>query len=117
MQSFILFFYHDGITKVSKESGSFRGTSDIGINKKYIFEMTNMSKKYLIININLIRQIMHFQNMKNMAVSKVLTVNSFHCRGLREKTKRQYLFNWLTKSYNGVIFLQETHCTGVDELK
>ena len=55
--------------------------------------------------------------MKTMAVSKVLTVNSFNCRGLREKTKRQYFFNWLKKSYNGVIFLQETHCTGVDELK
>ena len=47
MQSFFLFFYYDCITKVSKESGSYRGTSDIGINMKYIFEMTNMSKKVL----------------------------------------------------------------------
>ena len=36
MQSFILFFYHDCITKVSRESGSYRGTSNIGINMKYL---------------------------------------------------------------------------------
>ena len=46
--------------KSFEKSGFYRGTSDIGINMKYIFEMTNMSKKYLIINIKLIRQIMYF---------------------------------------------------------
>ena len=36
-------------------------------------------------------------------------------KGIKGNTKRQYIFNWLKKSHNGVIFLQETHCIDVDE--
>ena len=49
-------------------------------------------------------------------MSNTILVNSFNCRGLRDKTKRQYVFNWLKKSYNGITFLQETHCSKIDEI-
>ena len=36
---------------------------------------------------------------------------SLNVRGLNNKVKRKYLFNWLKKQNADVIFLQEVHCT------
>ena len=40
---------------------------------------------------------------------------SLNCRGLRDKTKRLALFNWLKTKYMGLVLLQETHSTELDE--
>ena len=48
-------------------------------------------------------------------MTEFINFNSFNCRGLRNKTKRVNIFNWLDKSYNGITFLQETHSTEQDE--
>ena len=48
--------------------------------------------------------------------NKNVAINSFNCRGLRDIKKRQSIFQWLKKSHNGIIFLQETHCTQADEI-
>ena len=47
--------------------------------------------------------------------NKNVAINSFNCRGLRDPRKRQNVFQWLKNSYNGIVFLQETHCTQADE--
>ena len=51
--------------------------------------------------------------MKNRYSS--LNISSFNCRGIRDKTKRILIFNWLQKSYPGIILLQETHSVKEDE--
>ena len=38
-----------------------------------------------------------------------ISLNSFNCRGLRCKSKRLSIFNWLNTSVKGVTLLQETH--------
>ena len=43
-----------------------------------------------------------------------VNIHSFNCRGLQDKNKRALLFNWLQK-FQGLIFLQETHCTKNNE--
>ena len=45
------------------------------------------------------------------------TLNSFNCRGLREKTKRLSLFKWIQANYKGITLLQETHSCKEDENK
>ena len=49
--------------------------------------------------------------------TKTITINSFNCRGIRNPTKRNTIFNWLKTSHNGVCFLQETHSVETDEVK
>ena len=44
-----------------------------------------------------------------------LKLNSFNCRGLREKSKRIDIFQWLKDSNLGITFLQETHCSDTDK--
>ena len=44
-----------------------------------------------------------------------LSISSFNCRGLRDKLKRNSVFNWLKSKYLGLFFLQETHSIGTDE--
>ena len=46
-----------------------------------------------------------------------ITLNSFNCRGLRGKNKRQTVFKWLENSNNGITLLQETHSSLSDEIK
>ena len=36
---------------------------------------------------------------------------TLNCRGLRDKTKRLALFNWLKTKYKGLVLLQEIHST------
>ena len=48
-------------------------------------------------------------------ILSTVSIHSFNCRGLQEKHKRILLFNWL-KKYQGIIFLQETHCSRAHEL-
>ena len=38
-----------------------------------------------------------------------LSVNTFNCRGLRCKSKRLSVFNWLNTTERGITLLQETH--------
>ena len=38
-----------------------------------------------------------------------ISINSFNCRGLRCKSKRLSIFNWLNTTEKGVTLLQETH--------
>ena len=38
-----------------------------------------------------------------------LTLNSLNCRGLRSKTKREVVFDWLKKYNRSITLLQETH--------
>ena len=47
--------------------------------------------------------------------TRLLNINSFNCRGLRDQKKRRDIFHWLKSSHYGVTFLQETHCTAKDE--
>lgn len=44
-----------------------------------------------------------------------LNINSFNCRGLRDKKKRLNIFKWLKKDHPGITLLQETHSTEADE--
>ena len=48
---------------------------------------------------------------------EIIKINSFNCRGLRNKNKRQNIFNWLKSNYMGITFLQETHSSPLDEKK
>ena len=38
-------------------------------------------------------------------------MSTFNCRGLGSHSKRITVLNWLKRLYNGIIYLQETHCT------
>ena len=44
-----------------------------------------------------------------------VTLNSFNCRGLRNKKKRLNIFHWLKTNHSGITALQETHTTSNDE--
>ena len=46
-----------------------------------------------------------------MSNEELLRLCTFNCRGLGQHSKRRTVFHWLKKQYNGIIFLQETHCT------
>ena len=45
-----------------------------------------------------------------------ITLNSFNCRGLRDKQKRINIFTWLKRHHNGITLLQETHSALSDEV-
>ena len=47
--------------------------------------------------------------------SNMFCVKSFNCRGIRNKIKRQEIFNWLKTSTKAICFLQETHSYEFDE--
>ena len=44
-----------------------------------------------------------------------LCLKSFNCRGLRNKIKRQSIFNWLNDQNKSICLLQETHSCELDE--
>ena len=44
-----------------------------------------------------------------------LKLISFNCRGLRDKSKRLDVFQWLKDSHQGITYLQETHCPEKDK--
>ena len=44
-----------------------------------------------------------------------IKLNSFNCRGLRNRQKRLNVFLWLKKYHSGITLLQETHATNDDE--
>ena len=46
-----------------------------------------------------------------------IVVNSFNCRGLRDKKKRCSVFGWLKTRHNGITMLQETHSVFHDEIQ
>ncbi len=46
---------------------------------------------------------------------KIIKINSFNCRGLRDRKKRLEVFNWLKESHLGITLLQETHSAISDE--
>ena len=46
---------------------------------------------------------------------ETFSLTSLNCRDLRDKTKRLTLFNWLKTKYKGLVLLQETHSTELDE--
>ena len=46
-----------------------------------------------------------------------ICVNSFNCRGIRDKKKRDSVFHWLTTKHLGIAMLQETHSMATDELE
>ena len=48
-------------------------------------------------------------------VSDKLKLNSFNCRGVRDRKKRLNISNWLKNNYFGITALQETHSTVEDE--
>ena len=48
---------------------------------------------------------------------KVLNINSYNCRGLRNTQKRQNMFKWLNTSHPGITLLQESHSIPSDEQK
>ena len=50
-------------------------------------------------------------------ITRLLNINSFNCRGLRDQKKRFDIFHWLKSSHYGITFLQETHCTAKHEGK
>ena len=50
-------------------------------------------------------------------ITRLLHINSFNCRGLRDQKKRLDIFHWLKSSHYRITFLQETHCTANDEGK
>ena len=45
-----------------------------------------------------------------------LVINSFNCRGLRDRKKRLDIFDWLNTYHHGITFLQETHSIEEDEV-
>ena len=45
----------------------------------------------------------------NIVSRENIQINSFNCRGLRCKSKRLSIFNWLNTAEKGVTLLQETH--------
>jgi exonuclease III len=47
--------------------------------------------------------------------NKILKINTFNCRGLRNNSKRTKIFEWLKSNNQGVVFLQETHSIRNDE--
>ena len=49
--------------------------------------------------------------------SKILRINSYNCRGLRDKNKRLSVFAWIKDSNQGISLLQKSHSTLTDELK
>ena len=51
--------------------------------------------------------------MNNERIS--VNINSFNCRGLRKKQKREGVFKWLKSNHMGISMLQETHSTTKDE--
>ena len=48
---------------------------------------------------------------------KVLNINSYNCRGIRNIKKRQDIFKWLNTTHPGITLLQECHSTSSDEQK
>ena len=48
---------------------------------------------------------------------KKIDINCFNCRGLRNREKRLNIFSWLKRNHNGIVLLQETHSTILDEKK
>ena len=44
--------------------------------------------------------------MENNKKLEILGINSFNCRGLRNKTKRQAKFSWLNDYSKGICLLQ-----------
>ena len=44
-----------------------------------------------------------------------ITLNSFNCRGLRDRQKRMNIFTWLKTHHNGITLLHETHSALTDE--
>ena len=51
----------------------------------------------------------------NTPTNKSIRITSFNVRGLRNKVKRQRVFNLLKTKYKGIIYLQETHTQLGDE--
>ena len=49
-----------------------------------------------------------------MTLNKI-KLNSFNCRGLRDRKKRLNIFQWLKRNHSGITALQETHSTPLDE--
>ena len=65
---------------------------------------------------------LEFQNNKDnrhftvfVGMSHHVLMNSFNCRGLRDKNKRTQVFSWLKKKFKGVVLLQETHSINSDK--
>ena len=52
-----------------------------------------------------------------MNQEKIVKINSFNCRGLRDKKKRTNIFQWIKRNYAGITLLQETHSILEDESK
>ena len=50
-----------------------------------------------------------------MEKKSFIKINSFNCRGLRNKQKRTNIFSWLQKYHYGITLLQETHSIPNDE--
>ena len=48
-------------------------------------------------------------------MADTILLSSFNCRGIRNTKKRLGLFHWLKDTYEGIIFLQETHSIESDE--
>ena len=48
--------------------------------------------------------------------NRELIINSFNCRGLRDKRKRNNIFQWLKSNHSGITFLQETHSMEEDKV-
>jgi endonuclease/exonuclease/phosphatase (EEP) superfamily protein YafD len=51
----------------------------------------------------------------NNPTCRSIKITSFNVRGLRNKVKRQRVFNLLKTKHNGIIYLQETHTQPGDE--
>ena len=51
---------------------------------------------------------------KNVNSNTIININSFNCRGLRNKIKRNTIFSWLKTSHFGITMLQETHTISTD---
>lgn len=48
-------------------------------------------------------------------MKSTLKLNSLNVRGLNNEKKRKVLFQWLKQNFQGIVLLQETHSTEVDE--
>ncbi len=44
-----------------------------------------------------------------------IDIFSFNTRGLNDEKKRRGVFKWIKSLYKGIVLLQETHSTRVDE--